>query len=103
MLKESWGAAAEEVVLRGYNIQLSVLGAAHSLPEPWARRPATPRRPAVGEVAAAAEVCSEPCASPRQTGVGTHAPVPGLQAPAAVRRRLRKKGSRAVCARSGWG
>lgn len=57
----------------------------------------------MGEVAAAAEVCSEPCASPRQTGVGTHAPVPGLQAPAAVRRRLRKKGSRAVCARSGWG
>lgn len=66
------------------------------------RRPGTPPRPAVGVAAAAAGVCLGPCASPRRRGVGTHARRLGLLARAVVRPRLRKKGSRAAGAESGW-
>lgn len=50
----------------------------------------------------AAEVCLEPCASLRQTRVGTHAQRLGLWLHAAVRPQLGRTVSPAVVAKSGW-
>lgn len=66
------------------------------------QRPATPLWPVAGVAVAAAEVCSGPCASPRQRAVGTHARGPGLRARAVAPRRQRKKASQAAGAENGW-
>ena len=70
--------------------------------EPWARGPGGPLQPAVG-AAGAAGACSGPGVGPRPTGAGTHARGPGLPAHGEARHLLRRKGSRAAGAESGWG
>ena len=66
------------------------------------RGPGGPPWPAVGVVGAAG-ACSGPGAGPRLTGAGTRARGPGLPARGTGRHLLRRKGSQAAGAESGWG
>lgn len=95
--------AEEVVVLKGCNIQLSVLEASRSLLEPSVQRPGTPLEPGEVAAAAAAEVCLRPCASPRQMGAGTRAQGPGLLPHVVVHRQWCRRGSPAGGAENGWG